>query len=70
MRRWIALGLLLACPACDTILGLNQFTFDGSTDAADECSGPSFDPTRLTPFLAPDGALPPLPALHDAGADG
>jgi hypothetical protein len=86
-------GLVLGCAGCDAILGLGQFSFDGSTDAADECVGPngcwactattneqllnactgtcvSFDGARLTPFLTLDGALPPLPALSDAGGGG
>jgi hypothetical protein len=96
VARWkwgLGLGaLLLTSAACDALLGLGQFTFDGSTDASDECVGPngcwactpttneqflnacsgqcvSFDTTRLTPFLAPDGALPPLPALPDGSSD-
>jgi hypothetical protein len=89
MARWLALGLVITCTGCDAILGLGQFTFDGSTDATDECVGPngcwactpttndqflnacsgqcvSFDTTRITPFLQPDGALPMLPPPPDA----
>lgn len=42
MRRVVVLGFLLACAACDAVLGLGQFTFDGSIgDAGDECVGPN-----------------------------
>ena len=67
LRSWIAVGLVLGCAACDTILGLGQYTFDGGGDSA-PCTGPAFDDTRLTPFLLPDGGLPPLPAF-DGGMD-
>jgi hypothetical protein len=30
-----------ACVGCDSVLGLSDFTFDGSADATDECVGPN-----------------------------
>ena len=42
MRRVFVLAFLLTCAACDAVLGLGQFTFDGSIgDAGDECVGPN-----------------------------
>ncbi len=42
MRRVFVLAVLLACAGCDAVLGLGQFSFDGSIgDAGDECVGPS-----------------------------
>ncbi len=42
VRRVLVFALLLPCVACDAILGLGQFTFDGSIgDASDECVGPN-----------------------------
>jgi hypothetical protein len=69
VRRVVVFAVILPCIACDAVLGLGKFTFDGSADASDECTGPSFDPARITPFLASDGGLPPLPPI-EAGADG
>jgi hypothetical protein len=66
-RRVVGPGLLMllaATSGCDAVLGLGKFTFD----AGDECTGPSFDPARITPFLASDGGLPPLPPF-EAGPD-
>ncbi len=68
VRRVVVFALLLPCLACDTLLGLGQFTFDGSIDASDECVGPIFDPARVAPFLTADGGLPPLPPF-EAGPD-
>jgi len=69
VRRVPVLALVLACAACDAVLGLGQFTFDASIgDASDECVGPAFDPARIAPFLTADGGLPPLPPL-EAGPD-
>jgi hypothetical protein len=65
LRRVVVLALFLPCSACDAIVGLGRFSFDGG----DECTGPSFDPARITPFLTSDGSLPPLPPF-EAGADG
>jgi hypothetical protein len=44
LRRWLTIFLAaaLACVGCDSVLGLGQFTFDGSaSDASDECVGPN-----------------------------
>ena len=42
MRRVLVFALLLPFVACDAVLGLGQFTFDGSIgDASDECLGPN-----------------------------
>ena len=69
VRRVVVFALIVPCIACDAVLGLGKFTFDGSADASDECSGPSFDTARIKPFLTADGSLPPLPPV-EAGADG
>ena len=68
VRRVVFFALILPCVACDAVLGLGKFTFDGSADASEECSGPSFDPARIAPFLTSDGSLPPLPPF-EAGAE-
>jgi hypothetical protein len=68
LRRVVVFALLVPCIACDAVLGLGKFTFDGSIDASDECTGPSFDPARIAPFLTSDGSLPPLPPF-EAGPD-
>ena len=33
--------VVMACVGCDSVLGLSDFTFDGSADATDECVGPN-----------------------------
>jgi hypothetical protein len=62
--RRVVFALIACCAACDTIVGLGRFSFDGG----DECTGPSFDQARITPFLAADGSLPALPPF-EAGPD-
>jgi len=70
VRRVVVFALIVPCIAsgCDAVLGLGKFTFDGSIDASDECTGPSFDPARIAPFLTSDGGLPVLPPF-EAGPD-
>ncbi len=73
VRCVVVLALIVCCAACDAIVNLGRFSFDGSTDASDECTGPSFDPARIAPFLTADGSLPPLPPVEagtDAGGGG
>lgn len=70
MARWTTLVVLASVAlagllGCDTVLNLGQFSFDGAA-----CTGPSFDPSRLTPFLLPDGGLPPLPEAGPVDAGG
>ena len=69
VRRVVVFALIVPCIACDAVLGLGKYTFDGSIDASDECTGPAFDPARIAPFLTSDGGLPALPPF-EAGADG
>jgi len=56
LRRFLLLVVLLSCAACDAVLGLSKFTFDGSVaDASDECTGPggcyACTPTTNDQFL-------------------
>jgi len=64
VRRVVVFALFVPCIACDAVLGLGKYTFDGG----DECTGPAFDPARIAPYLTADGSLPPLPPF-EAGAD-
>jgi hypothetical protein len=60
VRRVVVFALIVLSTACDAVLGLGKYTFDGG----DECTGPSFDPARIAPYLTSDGSLPPLPPFE------